>query len=504
MSGFKKTVLDTYNTSVTQITSDQRNWNQLSVPVIVKEFTEVNYVDACPSSTYLAAVSTGPKVVIYNSRIGRAVSTISRFHRTAYGASYRQDGNLLVAGSEDSYIRLFECRNNDQLRVFKGHAGPVRRVKFIPGFPPRIVSFSDDKTAAIWDISDETKIMELTGHTDFVRAGCVNPCSPQLVVSGSDDRTVRVWDTRTGEAVFTLDHGTSHVNDVLCYPSGNVLASAAGSEVRIWDLTAGKLLSKLCRHHKDVTSLALATKSSRLVSGSLDRHLKVHDTNTYNLVHSVECAASVLSFAVMPEDSGLVVGMIAEGKGIISLQKKSFKEEEKVEDKKEKYKIKASSVKIIKEQQLGALTTQDNMLRRFEHSKYLVAVMAKTKHSAAAVVAQLTELNRRGGLQSAVAGQDVITMRRLVVFLAKNFPNPSFQPVLLDVINVVLDVYGDKVHAGSPMAGRIMKLHEMVTQSRQQVSDLMGLEGDLQMILASSNDSAVSTRCLAVPQAVES
>lgn len=43
-----------------------------------------------------------------------------------------------------------------------------------------------------------------------------------------------------------------------------------------------------------------------------------------------------------------------------------------------------------------------------------------------------------------------------------------------------------------------------VTQARQQVSDLMGMEGDLQMVLASSIDSGVSTRCLAAPQAVES
>ena len=63
------------------------------------------------------------QIVIYNYRNGRPVSTITRFQKTAFGASYRSDGKLLVAGSEDGSIRLFDCKNNDQLRVFKGHEG---------------------------------------------------------------------------------------------------------------------------------------------------------------------------------------------------------------------------------------------------------------------------------------------------------------------------------------------------------------------------------------------
>ena len=42
---------------------------------------------------------------------------------------------------------------------------PVRRVKFLPDFPPRLASFSDDKTCGIWDISEERKIQDLRGHT---------------------------------------------------------------------------------------------------------------------------------------------------------------------------------------------------------------------------------------------------------------------------------------------------------------------------------------------------
>uniref|UniRef100_A0A6A7FVF2 U3 small nucleolar RNA-associated protein 15 homolog n=2 Tax=Hirondellea gigas TaxID=1518452 RepID=A0A6A7FVF2_9CRUS len=495
MTTFKKTGIDTYNTSKTQLTLDQKQWSMLSTPVIVKEFTGINYVDACPGSTHLTAISTGPKVVIYNCRSGRAVSTISRFQRTAYGASYRQDGRLLAAGSEDSHIRLFDSRNNDQLRVFKGHTGPVRRVKFLPGCP-QIASFSDDKTCAIWDIGDEKKILELKGHTDFIRSGCVSPCSAHLVMSGSDDRTVRVWDLRTGVTVVTLDHATSHVSDLICYPGGNVLASAAGSEVRIWDLTAGKLLSKLCRHHKDVTSLALASSGSRLMSGSLDHHLKVYDTRTYSVTHSIECVAPILSFAVMPKDSGLVVGMIAEGKGVLSLQKKVH--DAKAADVNiDPINFKNPSMKVIRDYQPASLSRPDHLLRKFEHSKFLdTAVCHKNP---AATVALLAELARRGGLQSALAGRDEPKLRTLLRFLYKNFSNPSYQAVLFDITMVFLDVYSDQITANSPLAPHLFRLQEMVTNNCQQMKEILQLEGDLRLLTATYEQVATTNRCIEQP-----
>ncbi|KAF2361212.1 U3 small nucleolar RNA-associated protein 15 C-terminal [Trinorchestia longiramus] len=493
MSTFKKTILNTYDPTVAAPTDDQKIWSRLSKPVIVREFTEINYVHACPSSSFLVAVSTGYKVIIYNCRTGRALSTISRFNNTVYGATYKNDGRLFVVGSEDSKIRLFDCKNNDQLRVFYGHNGPVRRVKFVPGFPPRLVSFSDDKTVALWDIAAEQKILELNGHSDFVRAGCVGS-SPDLVMSGSDDRSVRVWDARSGQCVFNFDHGSAHVNDVISYGGGNVLAAAGGNEVRVWDLSAGKLLSKLCRHHKDVTSLGLATAGSRLVSGSLDRHLKIYDTSTYEVVHTVECPASVLSFAVMPEDEGLVIGMISEGKGVISLQKKPFKKP-LVSDQTASEPSNLTA-KVIKDYQPVTLPPPDRLLLRSQHSKVLDVILRNS--GIPATVAYLAELVRRGGIHSAVAGRSEPELRPLIRFLTKHYSNPSFKAVLHQVVNLLLDFYANKVTAGSPLQEHITQLHEMVCHDVALSKELVGLESCLALVYPAEDGyvSAASSSAL--------
>ena len=58
---------------------------------------------------------------IYNPDTNELVKSFSRFPKAAYGASFRSDGKLLVAGNEDGRVRLFDIGGRVALRMFKGH-----------------------------------------------------------------------------------------------------------------------------------------------------------------------------------------------------------------------------------------------------------------------------------------------------------------------------------------------------------------------------------------------
>lgn len=49
------------------------------------------------------------------------MKTFTRFKETAYSGRFRSDGQLLVAGCEDSVVRLFDVSGKVALRMFKGH-----------------------------------------------------------------------------------------------------------------------------------------------------------------------------------------------------------------------------------------------------------------------------------------------------------------------------------------------------------------------------------------------
>jgi U3 small nucleolar RNA-associated protein 15 len=46
----------------------------------------------------------------------------------AYGANFRSDGRLIVAGSEEAAVKLFDVNSKNVLRVFSGHTAPVSKL----------------------------------------------------------------------------------------------------------------------------------------------------------------------------------------------------------------------------------------------------------------------------------------------------------------------------------------------------------------------------------------
>lgn len=183
----------------------------------------------------------------------------------------------------------------------------------------QIASFSDDKTVKIWDIPTEKAIVTYEEHQDYIRAGAINPVVPDIVVSGAYDNAIKMYDTRTNQVALTLDHG-SPVESLIFLPSGSIVLSAGGTNIKIWDTIAGgKLLGCISQHHKTVTCLRLASDNKRLLSGSLDRHVKVYDVNTFQVVHTLDFPNSVLSLAISKNDDTLVAGLVD---GLVSISRR--------------------------------------------------------------------------------------------------------------------------------------------------------------------------------------
>jgi len=175
-----------------------------------------------------------------------------------------------------------KCAQFEVYRLFKGHSAPVHRVSFIHK-EPQIVTFSDDKTVRVWDIPTENTLHTFEGHNDYIRAGIVSPDVPNIVLSGGYDNIVKMWDIRTDKEVMTMDH-KSPVESLLFMPSGGLFLSAGGTDIKIWDVLAGgKLRGALAQHHKTVTCLKLASGGKRLLSASLDRHVKIFDVGSFKV-----------------------------------------------------------------------------------------------------------------------------------------------------------------------------------------------------------------------------
>lgn len=496
MASFKPTKIQVYPKLGEKVTQDTLYWKNYKTPVQIKEFGAITNIDFSPVAPYNFAVTAFTRIHIYGAFSQEPVKTFTKFKDNAYCGRFRSDGQLLVAGCEDSVVRLFDVNGKVALRMFKGHSKAVHVTNFTSD-QYQILTGSDDYTCRLWDIPNSTELSAYQEHTDYIRCGITSKLNKNLFLTGSYDHTVKLFDTRTDRSVLSMDHGQP-VESLLLYPSEGLLVSAGGRYVKVWDLLkAGQPLVSLKHHHKTVTCLCLSSNGQRLLSGSLDRHVKVYNTTTYKVVHSFDYAASILSLALAPDDESVVVGMT---NGILNIKHRKSPEESKEgfghQRRSPAYRVFVKGKNFAPKQDdylvskpvKEHLAKYDKQLKKFNVSKALdtaLEAFLRTRKPEI-TVAVIKELDRRGKLRNALAGRDEQELSRLLSFLVGHLVDHRFAPVLVTAADMILDIYQSAIGQSSVIDRQLLRLQELLEREIDYQQDLLEVLGMLDTMFACS------------------
>lgn len=510
------------------ITREQTYWrsfkNQLLAPspsnnpIISISFPP--NLDVAQASDHFA-VTTGPRVQIYSIRARKLVKTISRFDDIAHGAEIRRDGRVMAVGDESGTIQVFDIQSRAILKTWKEHKQPTWITKFSPMELTSLMSASDDRTVRLWDLPSQASTLAFRGHQDYVRSGAFMPGqASSLVVSGSYDQTVRLWDPRaSATAVMTFKHAAP-IESVLPMPAGTTILTAADNQITVLDIVAGRPLQILRNHQKTVTSLVLASKDTRLVSGGLDGHLKVFETTGWNVVAESKypspiLAASVVSAGTARDDRHLVVGMQS---GLLSIKTRlsgqlKVKERERQKemkalidgeieslDKKRAKKI-SSNVRrkmrgrdftgegadiIIKGNERGShkkLPVWEKMLRKGKYAMALDMVLEAKERSN--IITLLTALRHRSAMRTALSGRDEVTLQPVLKFICRYIPIPLYVTMCVDMGMIILDLYSAQMGQSKQIDALMHDLHRNVRRNVERAQQACQTQGMLDLIIGS-------------------
>ncbi|NWI08369.1 UTP15 protein, partial [Crypturellus soui] len=492
MANYKPVAVPAHPRLGEKVTQDTLYWRGYKTPVQIKEFGAINKIDFSPVSPYNYAVTASSRIHIYGRYSQEPIKTFSRFKDAAYCATYRDDGKLLLAGSEEGSIRLFDISGRAPLRQFDGHTKAVHVVGFLSD-KYRIFSGGDDYSSNLWDIPSAAEIVSYNEHLDYVRCGCASKLNADVFVTGSYDHTVKVFDARIKKSVMTIEHGQP-VESVLLFPSGGLLVSAGGRYVKVWDvLKGGQLLVSLKNHHKTVTCLCLNSSGQRLLSGSLDRHVKIYSTTSYKVVHSFNYATSILSLALSPEDETIVVGMT---NGVLNVKHRK-PEESKAKSQNRRRPAYRTYIKgknympkqedfYVSKPGKCVLRKYDKLLKSFQSSKALDAVLEPQIRlcTPEVTVAVMQELNRRGTLRSALAGRDEKQISLLLTFVTRRVIEPRFTPILVTVADMITDIYQPVVGQSALVDKQFLKLQEAIGKEIDYQEELLEVLGMMDALFA--------------------
>ncbi|KAM9810732.1 U3 small nucleolar RNA-associated protein 15 homolog [Neosynchiropus ocellatus] len=492
MASFKPTKIPVYPKLGEKVTQDTLYWKNYKAPVQIKEYGAVSSIDFSPVAPHNFAVTAFTRIHVYGPFSQEPVKSFTKFKDTAYCGRFRSDGQLLVAGCEDSKVRLFDVDGKVALRMFKGHTKAVHVTDFTAD-RYHIVTGSDDYTCRLWDVPNAAELSVYQEHTDYIRCGVTSKLNKDLFITGSYDHTVKLFDVRTEKSVMVMEHGQP-VESLLLYPSEGLLVSAGGRCVKVWDLLkGGQPLVSLKNHHKTVTSLCLSSCGQRLLTASLDRHVKVYNTTTYKVVHNFDYAASILSVALAPDDASIAVGMT---NGILSVKHRKNPEDSKeVQRRRPTYRVYVKGKNYVPKQDdflvskpvKQHLASYDKQLKKFNVSLAFDAALQKwTRHRSPEIpVAVVKELDRRGTLKNALAGRDEKAVSQILNFLIGNMVDPRFAPILVKAAEMILDIY-QPIIGQSPVVDRqLLRLQDLVERELDYQLELMEVLGMLDTMFAS-------------------
>jgi len=198
--------------------------------------------------------------------------------------AFSPTGQLLVSGSEDHTVRVWDVAAGEAVKALRGHGGIVRSCMFSPD-GEWLLSGGDDQSVRVWDFKgyEEVRVLQATvfaGHEDAVLSARYSRDGKQIVTA-SRDRTASLWNADSGEPVLRFQEGHDFlVSGVVFYRDGKHLATGAGDNtVRVWDATSGTQTAVMTPTGR-IGALAVSPDSEWLATGSLGTDIKLWNATT--------------------------------------------------------------------------------------------------------------------------------------------------------------------------------------------------------------------------------
>ena len=181
--------------------------------------------------------------------------------------------------------------NAPKLVVQLGHSAVVTSVDF-DGEGRLLVSGSADNSVKLWEIETGRELRTMSRHTDRVTAVAFSLLEAEIA-SGGDDRLVVVWDAKTGAPKCELSH-PSAINSLSFSRTGKILAVGTKSgTVHLWNVleeTCSSRFSPL-QHSFGAVTVRFSPDGQFLATGGEDRLVNVLNLTTSKILRNEVDAA---------------------------------------------------------------------------------------------------------------------------------------------------------------------------------------------------------------------
>ncbi|WP_053198011.1 protein kinase domain-containing protein [Streptomyces viridochromogenes] len=234
---------------------------------------------------YPRALAAWHTLALSSVRVGaRAVwqsGSLEGHTGNVHTVSVSADGRLVLSGSWDETVRLWEAPTGRCLRVFEGPNG--LRSSCLSGDGRLALIRTEDGVVQLWETESGRVLQRLETPPGRVGTVCMGGGDRLALIGGSggESATTTVWDLETGRVLHTLEGEMRGGRGWLSTDGRLALTSGRSRTLQAWDLESGLSLPKRkLKYLGSVGAVSLSADGRSVLVGGADRGLALWNLAT--------------------------------------------------------------------------------------------------------------------------------------------------------------------------------------------------------------------------------
>jgi len=219
---------------------------------------------------------------LWNLKTGDCITKFHGHEKDVLCCAFSPDNRQIISGGRDNKLKMWNVKGDCMYTMSDkdSHTDWVSCVRFSPAITaPLIVSGSWDNLVKVWNLSDFKCVATLRGHKGPVNSVTVSP-DGSLCASAGKDGVAKLSDLSRGDALYGLE-ANEPINQIAFSPNRYWLCAATQSTIKVWDLESKDLGAELGPEpakkgpRPECTSIAWSADGSYLYSGFTDNGIRV-------------------------------------------------------------------------------------------------------------------------------------------------------------------------------------------------------------------------------------
>ncbi len=251
----------------------------------------------------LLAVVWEQQIYLWDLANRRLLQHLAGHQKAINHVALSSQGRLVVSGSQDETLRLWDGFSGREQRLLEEPTGEVISVA-VTADGRKVISGSQDGTIRVWDGLSGEELWKGHSHQGAINCLCLS-FDEQWLASGGRDGLIGLWDLKTGDLLHVLRYHQSWISAVAFSLDNGLLASAsrlADTAICIWEVETGKLKQILEGHWNSLTSVAFCPESRFLLSSSYDYTLRLWNLEIGQQVYQCHIGTNWVYSVAISED----------------------------------------------------------------------------------------------------------------------------------------------------------------------------------------------------------